>query len=302
MLLNNRASVNAVVNRVMSQADGVGTSKSQAKANSEKQGQNGQNISTKAHSISTKEALRSTVSQYLSFVKENHEGRVLSNVNSETMKEYINNKLEQGNSPSSINSEISLLGKIADNLNELNINTVSREAITDYRNELKEQGLNLQSENIDRTNSNPVAIVQAMNRDTPHGLSATLQHEIGLRAGDAISSEKWTLNNDNSLTVEGSKNGLTYTTTELSQETADRVAQAIENGYQVSYNEYREELKEATEGTDQEFKGTHSLRYDHINEKHEQNKVEGKTDEESRATLSLENGHSRTEITAHYLK
>jgi hypothetical protein len=286
----------------MSQADGVGTSKSQAKEESTKQGQNGQDLSTKAHSISTKEALRSTTTQLMNHIKENNTGRVLSNVNNDTIKDYINHKIERGNSLSSINSEISLLGKIADNLNELGINTVSREAITDYRHELKEQGHNLQSENIDRTNSNPTAIVQAMNSDSCHGLSASLQYEAGLRAGDAINSEKWTLNNDNSLTVEGSKNGLTYTTNQLSQETADRVTQAIENGYQVSYNEYREELKEATEGTGQEFKGTHSLRYDSINERHEQNKAEGKTDEESKAELSIQNGHSRSEITEHYLK
>lgn len=301
-MLNNRASVKAVVNAIMSKADGVGTSKSQAKENSEKVGQNGHSISTKAHSISTKEQLRSTATQLMNYIKENNTGRVLSNVNAETMKDYINHKIEQGNSLSSINSEISLLGKIADNLNELNINTVSREAITDYRAELKENGYNLQSPNIDRTNSNPTAIVQAMNSDSPHGLSASLQLEAGLRAGDAINSDKWTLNNDNSLTVEGSKNGLTYTTKELSPETAERVAQAIENGYKVSYNEYREELKEATEGTGQDFKGTHSLRYDHINQEHENNLREGKTEEESKAELSLLNGHSREEITEHYLR
>lgn len=301
-MLNNRASVNAVVNRVMSQADGVGSSKAQARAESSTVGQNGHSVSTKAHSISTKEALRSTATQYLNYTKENNQGRVLNNVNAETMKDYINHKIEQGNSLSSINSEISLLGKIADNLNELNVNTVSRAEITDYRNELKEQGHNLQSPNIDRTNSNPTAIVQAMNSESPYGLSSTLQHEAGLRAGDAIDGSKWTLNSDNSLTVEGSKGGITYTTTELSQATADRVTQAIENGYKVSYNEYRETLKEATEGTGQDFKGTHSLRYDHINDRHEQNKAQGKTEEESKAELSLQNGHSRTEITDHYLR
>jgi len=302
MALNQRASINAVINMVMSQADGIGESKTEAKADSEKLGQNGQSISTKAHSISTKEALKSTLTQYLNHTKENNTGRVLNNVNADTMKDYINHKIEQGNSLSSINTEISLLGKAADNLNQLNINTVSRADITEYRQELKEQGHNLQSDNIDRTNSNPTAIVQAMNSDSPHGLSATLQHEAGLRSGDATDSGKWTLNNDNTLTIEGSKNGLTYTTTALSQETAERVKEAIENGYQVSYNEYRQELKEATEGTGQEWQGTHSLRYDHINEKHEQNKADGKTEEESKAELSIQNGHSRTEITDHYLR
>lgn len=300
-MIGARASVNAVVNRVMSQADGVGQSKAEAKANSDKVGANGQSISTKAHSIKSKEALRSATNQLLNHIKENNTGRVVGNINNETARDFINSKIAEGMKENSLNTLISTISKVADNLNDIGINTISRESIADYRNDLREAGHDLKSETIVRTNEDPQAIVKAMNEGSPFGLSSSLQLESGMRAGDAIDSSKWTLNNDNSISIEGSKNGVNYTTTPVSQDTANRVAQAIENGYKVSYNEYNSTLKEATEGTGQEHQGSHSLRFDHINNKHEENKANGMTESESKTLLSLENGHSRESIIDIYL-
>ncbi len=60
-------------------------------------------------------------------------------------------------------------------------------------------------------------------RDSLYFLSAQLSYEVGLRADDAIHSDKWTLNSDNTIHIIGSKNGINYTTSVLSNETAQRV-------------------------------------------------------------------------------
>jgi len=300
-MLHNRASANAIINKIMSNANGIGESKSRAKQESHARGQNGHKISSKAHSISSTQNLRSVTKQYVNFVKENYPGKPLKNIHDNSMKAFINSKIENGLSLSSTNTYISELAKISDNLNQLNHTQTSRENITSMRAELKREFGTLQSSNIDRTNTNTEAILNEM-KHTQFSLTAELQARAGLRVDDALNVDKLTINADNSIHVEQSKNGLNYTTSIQSEELINKLREAKENGYQANYSEYREALKEAVENTNQTFKGTHSLRYDYANNQHEANLQNGLSESESKAEISLNMGHSREEITEHYLK
>lgn len=293
-MINSRASATAVINQVMSKANGIGESKSRAKSQSDTLGQNGQAVSTKAHSIKSLQNLRSITTQYVNFIKENHSNRVVNHINNETMKDFINHKLEQGNSQGSINTYISTLAKMSDNLNKCGINTTSRKEITEYRNDLKANGHDLKKNYTNRAYTNTQAIINAMSNSSPYSLSTQLQVEIGLRADDAINAAKWILNSNNTLSIMGSKNGLNYASSTLSDETAQRVREAVNNSYSVNYGEYRETLKEAVESTGQEWQGTHGLRYNYA-----QDEIANGT---SKAEISLNMGHSREEITEYYIK
>ncbi|MBD3829143.1 MAG: site-specific integrase [Arcobacter sp.] len=294
MRIDKRASSNAVIKQVMKQANGIGTSKTLSKNNSDIIGQNGHSVSSKAHSIKSIQNLRSITTQYVNFVKENYGNRVVNHLNNETMKDFINHKFDNGASEGTINTYISTLSKVSDNLNLLGVNSTSREEITAYRSELKDFGHHLQKNHINRAYENPQAIIREMNSFSPYTLSAKLQLEAGLRAGDSIEASKWILNlQDNTLTVQGSKNGLTYTTSPLSSETVEQVREAIQNNYSVNYGEYRETLKEAVETTGQSWKGTHGLRYNYAQE--------AISNGASKSELSLNLGHSRSEISDHYL-
>lgn len=275
----------------MSQANGIGSSKTAAKSQSNTIGQNGQKVSSKAHSVKSLQNLRSITTQYVNYIKENHGNRVAKHINNETIKEFINHKLEQGNSQGTINTYISTLAKMSDNLNSLGVAT-SRTEITAYRQELKANGNDLQKNHTDRAYNNPQAIVNEM-RDSPYFLSAQLAYEVGLRADDAIHSDKWTLNADNTLHITGSKNGINYTTSHLSNETAQRVRDAIESGYKVNYGEFREVLKEAVAHCNEHWTGVHGLRYSYAQE--------ALNNGASRAELSLAMGHSRIEVLEVYL-
>lgn len=297
-MIGARSSANHIKSEVMKNATAIGESKSQARAESGAKGANGHDISTKAHSISSVENLRSVTSQYIDYVKENYDGKVAGNINEESVKSFINSKAQEV-SGGTLNTYISTLGKMANNLNQLGVNTISREEITGYRDELKAEGVDLKSEHINRAYEVPQMIVSNMEQNTPYGLSATLQHEAGLRVDDATNSKKWTLNADNSLHIEGSKGGINYDTKPLSDETAHRVAEAIENGYKVHYNEYREALKE---NVSEDYHGTHGLRYNFAQERVMELKEQGCTHSEALSRTSLEMGHSREDITEHYLK
>jgi hypothetical protein len=286
----------------MSNSKGIGTSKADSRANSGLKGQNGHEVSSKTHSTATTQNQRSVITQYVNYVKEEYGNRVMENINNETMKEFIDHKLnEDGISGATANTYISELGRISDNLNELGVNSVSREEITSYREDLKEQGVNLQGDHLDRSYNEADKIVENMYNDSPYGLSAELQYEAGLRADDALNSEKWTINEDNSLHIENSKGGVEYDTKILNEELIEKVREAIEQEYKGNYEDYRESLKEAVEQQGEEWNGTHGLRYDFAQERVEELREQGLTDSEALAQTSQEMGHSREEITLHYL-
>ncbi|HID65393.1 MAG TPA: hypothetical protein EYP32_00205 [Aquificaceae bacterium] len=70
MKLEKRASPKAVIKMIMSQANGIGESKTKEKALEIQKGQNGHFISTKAHSIKSIQNLRSVTTNYIFYLKE----------------------------------------------------------------------------------------------------------------------------------------------------------------------------------------------------------------------------------------
>ena len=289
----NRASANSIINRVLSNANGIGISKSQQRIESGLKGQNGHRITDKAHSIKEMQNLRSVTKQYINFVKENYSGKIADNINSNTVKDFIHSKAETVQ-PSTLNTYISTLAKMSDNLAKDNIGSTSREEITNIRNEV-----DTFKNHVDRSYADPISIINEM-KDTPYSLSSELQLEAGLRAADSLDSGKWQVNEDNTLTIFGSKGGLDYTTAPLNSDLVERVKEAQEDGYKVNYSEYREAFKEAVSNTNQDYHGTHGLRYNFAQDRIEELKENGKTEEEAREQTSLELGHSRLEITEHY--
>ncbi len=292
-----RASANSIINRVMSNANGIGQSKSEARASSGIKGANGHNVSDKAHSIKEVQNMRSVTTQFVNFVKDNYDGKVANNINADSAKAFLESKAQEI-SGGSLNTYVSTMNKIADNLNKDGIGDLNREAVQDIKSDLKE-AYSLHSEHINRAYEDTQAIKDEM-QHTPYSLSAELQHEAGLRADDAINSSKWSVNEDNTLTVHDSKGGIDYTTTHLSDELIQRVSEAVENGYNANYSDYREALKEAVEATGQEWSGTHGLRYNFAQERMEELRENGYSEDEAKGVTSLELGHSRLDITDHY--
>ncbi|TLS73256.1 hypothetical protein FE246_01860 [Aliarcobacter thereius] len=292
-MLGKRASANAVINAIMSKSNGIGTSKIEAKNSSNLKGQNGHKISSKAHSISSMQNLRTVTTQYVNYVKENYKGRVLENINQESIRSFLNIKQETLKG-SSLNTYISALGKVADNLQELGYSNINRQEIVSYR-----EDFNTSKEHINRAYNNPQEIINNMQNNSPYGLSAELQYKVGLRVDDALNSSKWTINNiDNTLTISGSKGGINYQTAPLSNSLLEKIREAKEQEYKGNYTEYRETLKENS----QEWHGTHGLRYNFAQNRVLELQEQGLTYSEALSQTSLELGHSREEITLHYLK
>ena len=300
-MIHKRASADAVIKAVMKQANGIGESKSKAKAESAVRGQSGHNVSTKAHSIKSIQNLRTVTTQYIHHLKENYGNKVVNHISKETMKEIL---LSKNISGGSLNTYISAMAKVADNLNRVGIHSVERNEVHSIRTELKAAGVNLQKNHVNRApeaNSIP-SIIKNVENSSSFGLSARLQIETGMRIDDATNSSKWQLNDNNTIYIMQSKNGLNYTTVQVDDKLAQEVRIAISEGYKIDKTEYSKVLKESVEKTGQEYKGSHSMRYSFAQERVQELRHEyNYTYNEVLAQTSLEMAHSRLEITKFYL-
>jgi putative ubiquitin-RnfH superfamily antitoxin RatB of RatAB toxin-antitoxin module len=301
MQIHKRTSANAVIKAIMKQANGIGESKSKARAESNVRGQSGHSISTKVHSIKSIQNLRTVTTQYIYYLKENHGNKVVNHISKETMKEFL---LSKNISGGSLNTYISIMGKVANNLSKVGIHSVERKEVHSIRTELKAAGVNLQKNHVNRA-PNPKtvpSIIRNVESSSSFVLSARLQIETGMRIDDATNASKWRLNDNNTIYIMQSKNGLNYTTVKVDDKLAQEVRIAISEGYKIDKTEYSKVLKEAVEKTGQEYQGSHSMRYSFAQERMQelQHKFHY-TYNEALAQTSLEMSHSRSEIIKHYL-
>lgn len=300
MEIGKRASSNAVIKAVMSNVTAIGVSKSKAKAESTIFGQNGQKVSTQAHSVKSIQNMRSVTTQYINFVKENYGNRVVQHIHKESIQSFLEKK-SLAISGGSLNTYISTAAKLVDNLNKIGINSVVRSDIHNIRTEFKSNNINLSKIHTNRAYQQTDKILDNIKTSTAFSLSAKLQISAGLRIDDATNSGKWKLNEDNTLIINQSKNGLTYTTVQLDSKTANEVAEAIKEGYKIDKTEYSTALKEAVERTCQEFNGSHGLRYSFAQNRFIELKEYGYTHNEALSEISLNMAHSRFEISLLYL-
>jgi hypothetical protein len=295
MKLNKRASPNAIIKTIMNNANGINTSKIKAKSKSDLLGQNGQKVSIKNHSIKSQQNFRTVLTQYINFIKDNYEGKVLKHINNDTILQFIAYKTNQvqGNT---INTYISAFGKISDNLNDLGINFTDRDIITDYRTILKNHNIELHTHNVNRSYEKPLELVNYMREHTLFGLSASLQYFSGLRLDDATNFSKLAINQDNTLKVTGSKGGINYTTKALPKWLINELQQAKTQNMHIDKDEYRKALIDASNGTGQNYTGTHGLRYNFANERVREFQSKSLSQNEAMLKTSLEMGHSRISI------
>jgi integrase len=92
-------------------------------------------------------------------------------------------------------------------------------------------------------------------------------------------------------------------TANLSPETYERLVQHIEQHGSLSHSvdSYREDLKQASERTDQQYNGSHGLRWCFAQERYSELRSAGFGEKTSLGQVSEEMGHNRIEITNHYL-
>lgn len=296
-----RASSKAATNYFSKAMNGQGQSKVQSKNTSGLISQrSGHKKSDKVHSINTMKSFRNVTSQYTQFLKDKF-GSIKGNLNTTTATEWLEQKLKSKDEDfkgSSANTYISQLGNL-----QIAASKLGNKCDIDLKEisgNLRDSGYELGKNATDRSFADAKSLVYAM-QNSQYALSASLQYDAGMRVDDAINSSKWQINQNNTITIHGSKNGLNYSTKQLSQELINRVVEAKEQGYKTSYTSYSTDLKEVANSQGQAWQGTHGLRYNYAQSRFSELQQQKYSYKELLEKVSLEMGHSRVEITLHYL-
>jgi len=138
-----------------------------------------------------------------------------------------------------------------------------------------------------------------------HQIAAKIQYEGGARVREAalIWANQLLGNGKIHIDSVGAKGGKARDI-QVSAETYRHLQNHIsQHGtFKINYNQYRHDLRQAAEKTDQAYQGSHGLRWNYAQERMAEVQKAGETYEQGLTRVSGEMGHIRADITEHYLR
>jgi len=138
-----------------------------------------------------------------------------------------------------------------------------------------------------------------------HQIAAKIQYEGGARVREAarIRADQLVGNGKIHIDSVGAKGGKARDI-RVSAETYRHLQNHIsQHGtFKINYNQYRHDLRQAAEKTDQAYQGSHGLRWNYAQERMVELQKAGETYEQGLTRVSGEMGHIRADITEHYLR
>jgi len=247
------------------------------------------------------------------YAKEEFGIRNMEELSSEHIRSYLESKIEadvaystfQGNAAAleKLESALNMYSDKYDRGNEYSF----KSAVSDTRSTASAELARFDG---NRAYDDPRALISALT-DSNHQLAASVQLESGVRVNEAskitadqlrgIAQDSHTGKSVGQFdfTGKGGKENIG----QMAPETYERlVAYIAEHGsFQISADQYREDLKGAAERTDQQYNATHGLRWNFAQDRVQELQEHGCGLLEAKGIVSQEMGHNRVEITDHYL-
>ncbi|MEI6313967.1 MAG: hypothetical protein WCO89_03790 [Syntrophus sp. (in: bacteria)] len=152
-----------------------------------------------------------------------------------------------------------------------------------------------------RAYDNPHALRENLSTQD-HKLVAAIQHEGGTRVSEATYIKEKQLLGNNQYEIRG-KGGKLYPV-KLGPVTYSvlRHQLAIYKGtFEVNQDKYRDDLRQAAEATEQDYNGSHGLRWNYAQEKVNEVQEKGSSYNEALRQGSQSMGHERIDVTERYL-
>jgi len=296
------------VRAVFATIDNIGTSKHAAKEQAIANGAVTKHDIAKQtgiHSYNTREQYINTATELLKYARDEFQIRDAARLTNEAVNSFLQTKIASGVARSTFDKYTSAVEKFVTGLNkfqqEHNLPTISID-ISESRQMAKEV---LERNTQSRAYENPQALINNIKNDVFKTI-ATAQLAGGFRISELnhMSLQNF-LGNSTFLVISG-KGGLDRQV-ELPQDVYNKLLELankpnLPNGkYGFDMNEYRNELKLAAQASQQAYTGSHGLRWNFAQIKYlEYSQKYG----EVRALQMVSNllGHSRSDITKHYLK
>jgi hypothetical protein len=163
-----------------------------------------------------------------------------------------------------------------------------------------------------RSYKNPARLITAV-VDEQHHLAGRIQLESGIRVHDVslikgnqlrgLALDPVTSQPCGVIHLESSKGGKELDARVFLETYARLVAVVARDGeFRIDKNQYRDDLKSAASATNQQYKGSHGLRWDYARERVLACQEAGMSYESALGQTSRDMGHERPDITEHYLK
>jgi len=260
---------------------------------------------TGVYSFATREQYTNVGIELLRYAKENFNIKDASKLNNEIVNSFLENKIASGVARSTFDKYASAVEKFVTALNKFqeqhNLPTISIDT-TQVKEEAKEV---LERNTQSRAYENPQALINNI-KDNTFKVIAEAQLSGGFRISELnhMSLQNF-LGNSTFLVISG-KGGLDREI-QLPKNIYDKLLELAKqpnttnNKFAFDMNQYRNELKLAAQASQQAYTGSHGLRWNFAQNSYiELSAKYG----EVRALQMVSNllGHSRSDITKHYLK
>jgi len=296
------------VRAVFATIDAIGTSKHAAKELARANGAVTKSDIAKqigVYSYNTKEQYINTATELLKYARDEFQIRDAARLTNEAVNSFLQTKIAQGVARSTFDKYASAVEKFITALNKFqeqhNLPTISIDT-TQVREEAKEI---LERTTQSRAYSDPQSLINSIKNDI-FKVIAQAQLQGGFRISELNHMSLANFLGDRTFKVISGKGGLDREI-QLPQDVYNKLLELAKqpnttnNKFAFDMNQYRNELKLAAQASNQQYTGSHGLRWNFAQSKYLE--LSAKLGE-VRALQMVSNllGHSRSDITKHYLK
>jgi len=291
------------VHQVFSSILHIGESKHEAKEKVRQDGAKtwheiGKNLDI--YSYKTADAYRDISKQAFSYIREEFGIKDITKLDGEHIQAFLESKIEEGVKYSTFQQYAAALEKLETALSKYTGQKYSfSENIAEARAEAQAV---LERTDAHRAYSDPKNLIENIDKQDFKTI-AQAQYEGGFRIHEINHLKAEQFRENNTIKVQGK--GGKVREIELTRETYNELKSLVEsnNGkYVFDTNQYRQELKQASERTNQEYQGSHGLRWNFAQERFTELQEKGLSYEQALSEVSQLLGHERPDITEHYLR
>lgn len=269
-------------------------------------------------SYKTADAYRAVWKQIGAHAKAEFKVKDMEKLELKHIQSYLESKIEKGVAHSTFSQYSAAIEKLESALNgyaEKN-NTGNTYKFSEGIKNAREEAHNTLERFIGcRAYDNPKEMIDAIENPI-HKLVAQIQLESGSRISECTYLNKDNLRGIKNDPVTGQKKGVffveqakggksgeKYVSTETYKKLEEEIEKAAEGRFIVKDDTYRNSLKTASEKTNQDYNGSHGLRWNFARDRFQEVQRDGKLSyEDAKTQVSREMLHERDEITKHYLR
>lgn len=311
-----RGSVKWQVNQVFNSISAIGESRHEAKQQTNYSNPHELAQQTQIYSYKTLDTYRDVAKDLLSYAKENGYTKDIEKLTPDTVREYLNAKIEQGVSYNTIKTYSAAISKLsvaleAHNGQSYNFADATKEALETSKSEtgIREQH---------RAFSNPQAVVDNIKNET-YKTIAQFQLSSGLRISELnhIRSDQLVERDGRMyVSVEQGKGGKDRIVEVQDKEAFQSFKSLVNDNKQTSgrysgkfifsKSSYNNSIRDAAKQAGETTTGSHSFRWNFAQQKFQNLQVNqgysSYSRQEALREVSESLGHNRAEITEHYLR